>query len=574
MISMKSIKFLFTLLLFCTISLVAQQKKYVSYTVQKGETMKSIAKVYKISTRDLLRLNPDIGRKPKANTVIIVPNLNYGKHVVEVVEDEGEYHTILPKETLYGISKKYNTTIEQLKKLNPHIAEGLKIGMKIKIPLNVNKEEEVSEATYILHTVVKDETVYNLTRRYEISEEELLQLNPILKDGLKLGMVLKIRIKENTVIDEEDEVLEGVSLFVESLNVEKNINVAIMLPYQINKYTDSTRARSFLKSNSLLTIATDFHMGAEIAIDSLKRKGLSINVNYFDTENSNYKLKTIVDRNDFSNTDIVIGPLFYEKAHWLSKQIDVPVFAPMYSKKQDGLSNNNLIKSDSDDLEERLLDYMKASYKGQNIIVVNDGLEASKSKLWKAVNALKAFDSIQNVEVIKSNKGYIDNTKFKEKLSLDTNNWVLLISDEIVTTAATINNLKGFAEEYNITLLSIDKGKNFDNVDNSFLGQLNFVFASKDFVNMQNPMVKQFFNKFKNTYNSFPSKYAIRGFDVTYDALIRLASKDSLEDGLKAGTSSRISAMFDYNKKLFGSFENKGIFIIQYNPELNPIIIE
>ena len=574
MISMKSIKFLFTLLLFCTISLVAQQKKYVSYTVQKGETMKSIAKVYKISTRDLLRLNPDIGRKPKANTVIIVPNLNYGKHVVEVVEDEGEYHTILPKETLYGISKKYNTTIEQLKKLNPHIAEGLKIGMKIKIPLNVNKEEEVSEATYILHTVVKDETVYNLTRRYEISEEELLQLNPILKDGLKLGMVLKIRIKENTVIDEEDEVLEGVSLFVESLNVEKNINVAIMLPYQINKYTDSTRARSFSKSNSLLTIATDFHMGAEIAIDSLKRKGLSINVNYFDTENSNYKLKTIVDRNDFSNTDIVIGPLFYEKAHWLSKQIDVPVFAPMYSKKQDGLSNNNLIKSDSDDLEERLLDYMKASYKGQNIIVVNDGLEASKSKLWKAVNALKAFDSIQNVEVIKSNKGYIDNTKFKEKLSLDTNNWVLLISDEIVTTAATINNLKGFAEEYNITLLSIDKGKNFDNVDNSFLGQLNFVFASKDFVNMQNPMVKQFFNKFKNTYNSFPSKYAIRGFDVTYDALIRLASKDSLEDGLKAGTSSRISAMFDYNKKLFGSFENKGIFIIQYNPELNPIIIE
>ncbi len=574
MISMKSIKFLFTLLLFCTISLVAQQKKYVSYTVQKGETMKSIAKVYKISTRDLLRLNPDIGRKPKANTVIIVPNLNYGKHVVEVVEDEGEYHTILPKETLYGISKKYNTTIEQLKKLNPHIAEGLKIGMKIKIPLNVNKEEEVSEATYILHTVVKDETVYNLTRRYEISEEELLQLNPILNDGLKLGMVLKIRIKENTVIDEEDEVLEGVSLFVESLNVEKNINVAIMLPYQINKYTDSTRARSFSKSNSLLTIATDFHMGAAIAIDSLKRKGLSINVNYFDTENSNYKLKTIVDRNDFSNTDIVIGPLFYEKAHWLSKQIDVPVFAPMYSKKQDGLSNNNLIKSDSDDLEERLLDYMKASYKGQNIIVVNDGLEASKSKLWKAVNALKAFDSIQNVEVIKSNKGYIDNTKFKEKLSLDTNNWVLLISDEIVTTAATINNLKGFAEEYNITLLSIDKGKNFDNVDNSFLGQLNFVFASKDFVNMQNPMVKQFFNKFKNTYNSFPSKYAIRGFDVTYDALIRLASKDSLEDGLKAGTSSRISAMFDYNKKLFGSFENKGIFIIQYNPELNPIIIE
>ena len=76
---MKKVKFLISILVFCAFTLVAQQKKYVSYTVKKGETMKSIAKDYDASTRDLLRLNPDIGRKPKANTVIIVPNKNYGK---------------------------------------------------------------------------------------------------------------------------------------------------------------------------------------------------------------------------------------------------------------------------------------------------------------------------------------------------------------------------------------------------------------------------------------------------------------------------------------------------------------
>ena len=53
------------LFIFGALSLNAQQKKYISYTVQKGETLKSLAKIYKISTRDLSRLNPGVKRKPK-----------------------------------------------------------------------------------------------------------------------------------------------------------------------------------------------------------------------------------------------------------------------------------------------------------------------------------------------------------------------------------------------------------------------------------------------------------------------------------------------------------------------------
>ena len=131
---MKSIKFLLTILLMCTITLVAQQKKYVSYTVQRGENMKSIAKDYKISTRDLLKLNPDIGRKPEPNTVIIVPNINYGKSVIEVVETDNRIYVVQPKETLFGISKKFNITIDELKNANPELENGLKIGMHLIIP--------------------------------------------------------------------------------------------------------------------------------------------------------------------------------------------------------------------------------------------------------------------------------------------------------------------------------------------------------------------------------------------------------------------------------------------------------
>ena len=573
---MKKVKFLISILMFCTFILMAQQKKYVSYTVKKGETMKSIAKDYDVSTRDLLRLNPDIRRKPAENTVIIVPNKNYGKQIAKVEEANTKIYIVKPKETLFGISNKHNITIEELKANNPGLENGLKIGMHLKIPAASEIEENDLE-NYITHTVVKDDTVYNLTKKYTISEEDLFALNPSLNEGLKLGMVLKIKKNIDTSTINKEEVENDSELFVEKLNFEKSINVAIMLPYELNKYSDSIPEKALTRGNSILNIATDFHMGASMAIDSLRSKGIAINVQYFDTQNSNYKLQTIVNRNDFSETDVIIGPLFYAKAHWLSKHVNVPVIAPIYSKDQNSLSASNLIKSDdvSDTLlEEHLLTYMKENYKGENILIINDSEAQSQSKLWRIVNHLKSFDSIQNITVLKSDKGYIDNAKFAGKLNENSANWVLLISDEIVTTAATVNNLKVFMKEFDITLLTTNKGKNFDKIDNSFLGKLNFTYPTTDFVNMQDKKVKSFYTNYSSKNFTLPSKYAIRGFDVTYDTLLRLVSENSTEEALRAGKSSRISAVFNYNKKLFGSFENNGVYIIKFNKDLSPVKVE
>lgn len=565
--------------MFCTFTLIAQQKKYVSYTIKSGETMRSIARDYDISTRDLLRLNPDIGRKPRVNTVIIVPNKKFGKQLVGTEKNETEIYIVKPKETLFGISNKHNITIEELVAANPRLEDGLKIGMHLKIP-TTSKDDESDLEKFLMHTVVKDDTVYNLTKKYEVSKDSLYALNPSLSEGLKLGMILKIKPIATEAIDErdlEDENEDKTVLFKEPLNFNKTINVAIMLPYQLNKYSDSIPKNVLSKGNSILNIATDFHMGAAMAIDSLKRKGVTVNVQYFDTQNSNYKLQTIVNNNDFSETDVIIGPLFYAKAHWLSKHVNVPVIAPVYSRDQNSLSASNLIKSDDVSetlLEEHLLSYMKANYKGENIIVINDDEEQNQSKLWRIVNKLKTFDSIQNIAVLKPNKGNIENAKFAEKLREDTANWVFLISDEIVTTATAVNNLKSFMAAYDITFLAIDKGKSFDKIDNSFLGQLNFTYPTTDFVNMQDPKVKNFYTNFSSKNFTLPSKYAIRGFDVTYDVLLRLVSEERIEDALRAGKSSRISALFNYDKKLFGSFENNGVYIIRYNKELSPVILE
>jgi LysM repeat protein len=558
---------LLLLLLFSTI-VIAQQKKYVSYAVKKGETIKSIARDYDITTRDLLRLNPGVKRKPNAETVIIVPNKNFGKE--DVVAHKLKTYLVKPKETLFGISRKFGVTIEALKTANPALKDGLKIDMKLLIP-EPSITQLKDSVDYILHRVVKDDTSYNLTKRFEVSETDLLRLNPALKDGLKLGMLLKIK---PVIIDELDD--SEANSFKEELDLSKEINVVLMLPYQINKFVDSTRNDNFEKSNSLLNIVTDFHLGASMAIDSLRRKGLRINVNYLDTENSKYKLQYLINSNDFSNVDVVVGPLYYENAHWISKHIDVPVISPVYSKKQQSLSAGNLIKSSPNTtiFENRLLAYMEQNYNGENVVIINDKKPESQSKLWRIVNKIKAFDSIQTISVLKPDNGFIDSELVMEKLDSLSSNWVFLISDETVTTAAAVNNLKGFAERIDIDLFALNKGKNFDKIDNIFLGKLNFIFPSAEFLNVDAVPMRNFYKAYERKNHALPSKYSIRGFDIMYDTMARIGTFKNLESGLKKGESSRLSATFNYKKKLFGSFENHGVYLIQYTEDLTPVLLE
>ncbi len=98
---MKRITLILVSLILFSCGTLAQQKKYVSYTVKNGETVKSIAKAYHITSRELLQLNPDISKNLAPNTVIIVPNLNYGKqevkHEVKAINGDKKLYFVCQK---------------------------------------------------------------------------------------------------------------------------------------------------------------------------------------------------------------------------------------------------------------------------------------------------------------------------------------------------------------------------------------------------------------------------------------------------------------------------------------------
>ncbi|PHR69623.1 MAG: hypothetical protein COA67_09420 [Lutibacter sp.] len=569
---MKNIKLLFLLIFMTSLTACGQQKKYVSYTVKKGETIKSIAKDNDMKVRDLLRLNPDVSRKPDANTVIIIPNTKKKVLTTSTTTYNGKIHTVKRKETLFSIAQKYEVSIDDLKKTNNLIGDNVSIGRELKIPpkkkvvvVETSNDDEVGEVKGVSNSkyeVVKDDTIYNITKRFTISEEELLALNPALKNGLKLGMLLDVGVYV-------DEVTENI--FIDDIT-SKPLNIVLMLPYKLNSTSDYNT--QFKKKSSLLNIVTDFHSGVLVAVDSLKKQGMRINLKVVDTENSSSKITSIVNSTDFDNVDVVIGPLFLKNAKLVAKKAgNTPVIAPIYSKSQKTISEGSLIKVAPNKklIEDKLINYMLENYSGENIVIAGDAGVKSIAKITRIAARLKSHDSISKVTILKPEKGYIKKERFVKVIdTVQRKNWVLFIGKHNITANDVVNNLGVMSKEKaKIQLFSFDKGSHFKNVSNNQLARLQFTYPKEEFVDITSDTVKYFRKKYKQKYHSYPTKFAIKGFDVTYDALLRLSSFDSFNEGAKAGISQRVGTKFDYTKKLFGSTENKGVFLIQYQEDLN-----
>ena len=212
-----------TVLLFFFITInVFSQENNIKHIVAKGESVYQIAKKYNVKQDDIFKLNPESKKKLKLNSVLLIPKQ-------EAVLDKKPItitHEVLPKQTLYGISKQYKVSIDDIKKANPIIEkEGLEIGLKLIIPVDKNykpeeiivseslkptkkiepeSQEIISDQEEITHVVLAKETKYGISKKYGVTISELEKLNPEIVRELPIGFTLLIKkgIKKETAIAE------------------------------------------------------------------------------------------------------------------------------------------------------------------------------------------------------------------------------------------------------------------------------------------------------------------------------------------------------------------------------------
>lgn len=213
-------KYLLLPFLFYTSLFFAQQT--IQHKVEKGETVYSLAKKYQVKPEAILELNPKAKKGLQLQMVLQIPTAEKkeGKEKMTTIT-----HEVLPKETLYGISKKYQVSIDKIKEQNPIIEkEGLEIGLKLTITTSVSPEqiaekpavvtapkpevvknnpapkEEVANTEEIIHEVLPKETKYGIAKKYGISVANIEAWNPNSKKGLAIGD--KLVIKNSTASKE------------------------------------------------------------------------------------------------------------------------------------------------------------------------------------------------------------------------------------------------------------------------------------------------------------------------------------------------------------------------------------
>jgi len=627
------------------------QDNFIKHTVEKGETVTKIAQKYKVTPANIYNLNPDSQNGLKPDMVLLIPKGN-GAIIVEKTDSNTKQHTIVAKETLYGLAKLYNVSVEEIENANPDLKkQGLKVGATINIPskkatlatAKIEKKEEKKTAKKtdepIFHQVEAKETKYSIAKKYGISVEDLEQSNPDVKDGLQIGFRLKIPANASkTVANQEEKAMEvekkidseqvntdkvgyvvlpketlfglsrklGISQenliklnpelkdgvregmvlnlpenarmsqktegiyadLAQTLSTSKRKQLTLLLPFNISKIQSDTvnSTSSRLKKDKFLNMTLDFYSGALMAIDSAKTLNMNIDVKIFDsqeTKNSS-SIATIIQQNNLQETDLVIGPFYQtnvEKTAGILSKNNVPVISPL--SKETGILYENLIQTmpSAEYMRDAMFDYMNS--KAANIIGIIDPKKISTKKY--------ITENQKNVKFVSfDEKGAISLESLKSLLLKNQKNFVVLETANTYMIKIVMNTLVASMADYQIQLVILEPNEKLDSdeIVTANLAKLNLLYPSLAREN-DSPEAQIFERKYKEINKVFPNQYATRGFDVTFDALLRLSQEKTFTETLETATTEQVENKFDYEKKNGKAYINDGFYILYFDTDLS-----
>ncbi|WP_108425407.1 LysM peptidoglycan-binding domain-containing protein [Flagellimonas amoyensis] len=540
---------------------------FETYTVQPKETRWSIAHKYGITVDSLLLLNPDLDNTTNylaAGQKLKLPRPK-GDSLKEQQVDLFTSYTVPPKMTLYSLGREYGIPSDSIVKLNPEIMKqgGLKDGMVIRLPKKKATSGAVNTENFIFYEVKPKQNIFRITQNLNISREELFRLNPDLENGLKAGMVLKLPKEKAAGLEVKNAlVLDKINL-IDSIDVMNRPKLVFMLPFRLDRVNvnDREKAESMIKNRRDLALSLGFYSGALVALDSIKKLGVSVDVKTYDTELSQAKVKEILFRENLNGVNAIIGPVASEALNEVAVQAaskNIPVIAPIASESK--LSHGNVFFSVPRDavLRDKMLSYMKKIHKGENVIIVADSTHQVAHD-----SILSKFPAAQIAKIIDNKSLHLD--RFLVKLSDTKENWVFLETEQpnmVASVTSILNSANTEKTKVRMFTTSYNGAFEDDAVSMTHLSNLQFTYPSF----YREAGNDTFVAAYEKRYNGLkPDRYAVRGFDVTFDILLKLAHKNNLFETSKIiGLTEYTGNSFDYLNDWTSGYFNRACYIMKY----------
>jgi LysM repeat protein len=596
--------------------------KEMIHEVQPKETFYSIEKKYGISDEALKAANPflektgiQIGQKlvipakGSAAKAAVASN----KIAKTSAQEKYVYHDVLAKETKFSIAKKYSTTIEDLERRNPSIVANLPIGYRLTIKGiapktevatqvgNVAKAVETKKTvgatkkatTYMDYQVKPKETFYSLSRTFHLTQEELVALNPTLTEGVKEGMVLKVPtgyLAPAPIIAQQQPVIEkavenaGTIKIVEKVKSETvaaapevveltkkrgqndRKKLVLLLPFNLAKMQgDTLSASSRIKGDKFLNMTLDFYSGAMMAIDSAKALKLPIDVAIYDSQETKNtsNVSNLLAQNKLQDADAVVGPFYQNNAEATANTLrlyNVPVISPLSKDSANPIDNLYQTIPGSDVVRNAVFDYMRA--KNGNIVAVVDRKKESVINYIKQKQKGVVFANLTET-------GGLDVSSLKSLLLPNRINYVVMETANTAMVRTTIKALIDAQKSCQVQLVILEPNSTLDTDEINFdqLVKLKLMYPSVTRESDEAAVLvfeKEY--RLKNKVN--PNTYATRGFDVTFDTMMRLVQGKTYQETTDLMTTEQVDNKFQFYKKEDGGHANKGVYILYYDTDL------
>ena len=551
------------------LSAQAQPERFVNHKVNKKETLYGLSRTYGVTVDQILEFNPlvkKIGLKKKMQLKIpVYPVVEEPKAVP--LKEGLEKYLVQPKETKWRLAYRYGITIDELEKLNPQISDGLKVGQEIVVPKRLPSETQALEAAFNYYKVKPKEGFYRLEKKLGLTQADLVALNPTLTtSGLQAGMILKVPPQNTGELAVENDLLIERTQLEDSVFQAPKVSLAVFLPFKSDAIElDSVeQTKKKLSKRNLHTIALDFYMGMMIAIGRADSLGITTALTVFDSHNRKDSIRAKAERHDWSNTQAIVGPLIpsnFNMAAILPDLNRIPMVAPLSSKAVKMQANVYQSVTDLNKIRMKMLRYIDQQIDTtQNVVIIADTLNHA---LGDTLAHRYPFAHRVRPEL----GGFVVPDLIDSLLTDSLPNKVVFESQDLnlVANVTSLLNAQA-AKEKEVQLLTSLRLPIYDNenISKKHLGAIRFTYLGRKHPK-DNTALKQFKESYQKQWGDYPSKDALRAYDVTLDLILRLAYRQNIYLP-SLGPTDYLEGRFHYLPSQNGQgFENVGHYLLQHD---------
>lgn len=596
----------------------AQTENYFLHTVTKGQGLYSISRMYGVTEAEIIALNPGSDIVIKAGQQLRIPQKQrQAQDTTEQTTTDGiqRFHTIKTGETLYRLTVIYNLSAREICDANPGLsAENFKVGQVVVIPpkkaatQEFSTEQKVTEPSPLIaaqqtkteetvkekdtnckteHLVKRRENIYRISRMYGITELELINANPELRSRkLKRGEVLCIPYtKEELQATPQPQTPEGSkqeatptlipsdeALFAESKEAVKDIaqiKAAVILPFMLDATTNSDQPKM-----------VEFYEGFLLALDSLKKEGISVDLHVYDSGDGQQSINNILSRPEMRDMNIIFGPVHDKhiaEAAAFADTTGIRLVIPFEREVEAVFTNPHIyqVNTPQSYFYSEVYDHFFRQFPHPNVIFFDspneeedDMIAGFKQELTNRNLPYTTLiaDTATNKDVIRShfNLGSENILMMSSKKSGALNNMMPVFQLLVRDTTTT---------KYDVHLFGYPEYQIYTNNHLASFYEIDTYFYTSFYTNNLLPQAVNYHKKYRRIYskeiaNRYP-KYAILGFDIGYYFLkaMHLYGTD-MDNRLNEMKYAPIQTGFKFERvNNWGGFINRKVFFVHFSRE-------